>query len=68
MDDNDQIKEEKLIIKKSKKKKKQAAPEPIEVFNPVKFLANVLKAIEEKGQVPERQPTVGENELVKENA
>ena len=50
-----QITEERSPKKRTKKsKKKKEIQESKEKFNPVRFLASVLKSIEEKGSVPDR--------------
>ena len=48
------IREEKVRKNKRRNKKKLPPPEPQILFNPVKFLATVLKAVSETGNVPER--------------
>ena len=48
-----QITEEKII--KRRRAKKNKTPEPHFKFDPVRFLAKVLKSIEETGKVPERE-------------
>ena len=47
-----EIKEEKF---RKVKKKRNQTPEPIFKFDPARFLARVLKSLEETGKIPERE-------------
>mmetsp|Transcript_27932 Transcript_27932/g.24706 ORF Transcript_27932/g.24706 Transcript_27932/m.24706 type:complete len:178 (+) Transcript_27932:11-544(+) len=42
-------------LRKNKKKKKNLVQEPVFNFDPVKFLAKVLRNLEDKGEIPVRE-------------
>mmetsp|Transcript_3477 Transcript_3477/g.4280 ORF Transcript_3477/g.4280 Transcript_3477/m.4280 type:complete len:97 (+) Transcript_3477:269-559(+) len=53
-EDDGGIREERTR-KRRKNGKKEVKEDPVEGFSPVRFLAEVLKAIQDTGKVPERE-------------